>query len=97
MKHCFVRVHCGKNVTVEVAADSLHAGFVRACDELGLKPGTGGLLPPCNLLADSGWLLILTVGLVLGQAETWQEQADFRTKITGCGAAGHAWPAGLFS
>lgn len=23
MKHCFVRVHCGKNVTVEVAADSL--------------------------------------------------------------------------
>ncbi len=59
MKHCFVRVRCGKGVPVDVAADSLHAGFVRACDELGLKPGADGLLPPCNLLAGDGWLLLL--------------------------------------
>jgi len=59
MKHCFVRVRCGKDVAVEAAADSLHAGFVRACDELGLKPGADGLLPQCNVLVGSGWLLML--------------------------------------
>ena len=60
MKHCFVRVRCGKDVAVEASADSLHAGFVRACDELGLKPGADGLLPPCNLLVGDGWLLLLS-------------------------------------
>ena len=59
MKHCFVRVRCGKDVAVDVAADSLHAGFVRACGELGLKPGADGLLPQFNLLVSAGWLLML--------------------------------------
>lgn len=59
MKHCFVRVRCGKGVAVDAAADSLHAGFQRACDELDLKPGADGMLPPCNLLVGDGWLLLL--------------------------------------
>ena len=59
MKHCFVRVHCGKGVAVDLAADSMAAGFARACDELDLKPGADGLLPPFNLLVGDGCLLVL--------------------------------------
>ena len=59
MKHCFVRVHCGKGVAVDLAADSMAAGFARACDELDLRPGADGLLPPFNLLVGDGWLLVL--------------------------------------
>ena len=59
MKHRFVRVHCGKGVAVDLAADSMAAGFARACDELDLKPGADGLLPPFNLLVGDGWLLVL--------------------------------------
>ena len=59
MKHCFVRVRCGVDVPVDAAAESLHAGFERACSELGLAPGADGLLPPCNLLAGDGLLLML--------------------------------------
>jgi ATP adenylyltransferase len=59
MQHCFVRVRCGQGVAVDVAADSLLEGFQRACDTLQLKPGTDGLLPPCNLLIHDGWLLML--------------------------------------
>ena len=36
MRHCFVRVRCGRGEAVEAAADSLHAGFERARTELGL-------------------------------------------------------------
>ena len=59
MKHCFVRVNCGVDVPVDAAAASLHAGFERACSALELAPGADGLLPPCNLLAGDGWLLML--------------------------------------
>lgn len=59
MKHCFVRVHCGIDVPVATAAQSLHAAFERGCDVLGLALGTDGLLPPFNLLASDGWLLML--------------------------------------
>ncbi|ENO89125.1 ATP adenylyltransferase family protein [Thauera linaloolentis] len=59
MKHCFVRVCCGEGVPVEVAADSLHAAYRLACETLDLQPGADGLLPPCNLLASDGWLLML--------------------------------------
>ena len=59
MKHRFVRVHCGKDVAVDLAADSMAVGFARACAELGLKPGADGLLPPFNLLVGDGWLLVL--------------------------------------
>jgi sulfate adenylyltransferase (ADP) / ATP adenylyltransferase len=59
MKHCFVRVRCGKDVAVDVAADSLHAGFLRACEELDLRPDADGRLPPYNMLAGDGWLLLV--------------------------------------
>ncbi|MGQ7843887.1 ATP adenylyltransferase family protein [Granulosicoccus sp. 3-233] len=59
MKHCFVRVHCGRDVPLEAAAQSLLAGFERACQQLNLTPGTDGLLPPFNLLAGNGWLLLV--------------------------------------
>ena len=59
MKHCFVRVRCGRGEAVEASADSLHAGFGRACAVLGLQAGEGGLLPPFNLLAGEGWLLAI--------------------------------------
>jgi len=59
LRHCFVRVRCGRGEAVEAAADSLHAGFERACAELGLEAGEGGLLPPFNLLAGEGWLLVI--------------------------------------
>ena len=59
MRHCFVRVRCGRGEAVEDAADSLHAGFERARAELGLEAGEGGLLPPFNLLAGEGWLLAI--------------------------------------
>ncbi|HRQ58440.1 MAG TPA: phosphorylase [Azoarcus taiwanensis] len=59
MKHCFVRVECGKGVAVDRAGASMHAGFERARAELDLAPGPDGLLPPCNLLLGDGWLLML--------------------------------------
>ena len=59
MRHCFVRVRCGRGEAVEASADSLHAGFERARAELGLEAGEGGLLPPFNLLAGEGWLLAI--------------------------------------
>ncbi|HRP64622.1 MAG TPA: phosphorylase [Thauera sp.] len=59
MRHCFVRVRCGRGEAVGPAADSLLAGFERACAELGLRPGEDGLLPPFNLLVGEGWLLAI--------------------------------------
>ena len=59
MKHCFVRVHCGLDVAVDEAAQSLLAGFEQACSQLGLAPGADGLLAPFNLLAGNGWLLLV--------------------------------------
>lgn len=59
MRHCFVRVRCGRGEATKVAAGSLHAGFERACAELGLEAGEDGLLPPFNLLAGEGWLLAI--------------------------------------
>lgn len=59
MRHVFVRVRCGRGVSVDEAADSLLAGCRAACDELGLFPDAAGLLPPFNLLAGEGWLLVI--------------------------------------
>lgn len=59
MKHCFVRVHCGMDIPIDTSAQSLHAAFKRACEMLSLTPGEDGLLPPFNLLAGDGWLLML--------------------------------------
>ncbi|ATE58600.1 ATP adenylyltransferase family protein [Thauera sinica] len=59
MQHAFVRVRCGQGVPVETAAESLYAAYLTACGELGLRPDSDGLLPPCNLLAGDGWLLMV--------------------------------------
>lgn len=59
MKHCFVRVECGQGVDAGVAAESMHAAFEKACASLGLVPGDNGLLPPLNMLAGDGWMLVL--------------------------------------
>lgn len=59
MRHVFVRVRCGRGEPVNEAADSLLAGFRAACDELELVPDADGLLPPFNLLADEGWMLVI--------------------------------------
>ena len=59
MKHCFVRVRGGVDVPIDTAAESLHAAFKRACKVLALAPDADGLLPPFNLLAGDGWLLML--------------------------------------
>lgn len=58
-KHCFVRVDCEVGLPFEQAAESVHAAFGRALDELGLAPDDGGLLPPSNLLVADGWLLLV--------------------------------------
>ena len=59
MEHVFVRVRCGQGVDAPTAADSLHAGFRQAWETLQLNPAADGLLPPFNLLAHDGWLLML--------------------------------------
>lgn len=59
MRHCFVRVRCGRGEAAKDVAESLHTGFERACAELGLEAGEDGLLPPFNLLASEGWLLAI--------------------------------------
>lgn len=59
MKHCFVRVRCGRGVAVDEAADGLLEAYRLACETLGVVPGEDGLLPPCNLLVGEEWLLML--------------------------------------
>lgn len=59
MRHCFVRVRCGLGEEEGASADSLHAGFRRACAVLDMGPGEDGLLPAFNLLAGDGWLLVV--------------------------------------
>lgn len=58
-RHCFVRVAVSQGVAVDRSADSMHAGFVRALETLGLRPGEDGLLPPFNLLVSDGWMLVV--------------------------------------
>lgn len=57
--HCFVRVQSGLGCDVEAAARSMHEAFEAACNTLGLIPDETGLLPPCNMLVDSDWMLVL--------------------------------------
>ncbi len=59
IKHCFVRVHAGLGSDPEISATSMHQGFLLALQELALAPDAAGLLPPCNMLAGDGWLMVL--------------------------------------
>lgn len=59
MRHRFVRAHFGTGTNASVAAASMETAWRKGCQELGLQPGTDGLMPPYNLLASDGWLLLL--------------------------------------
>lgn len=59
LAHCFVRVCSSLGCEVEEAARSMHEAFESACHALGLIPDAAGLLPPCNMLVDSDWMLVL--------------------------------------
>ncbi|MFW7343718.1 DUF4922 domain-containing protein [Pollutimonas sp. H1-120] len=58
-RHLFVRTLCGAGRDVEESAASMHAAFDKACRKLDLLPDKAGLLPPCNMLAEDDWLLIV--------------------------------------
>ncbi|MBP6018644.1 MAG: phosphorylase [Burkholderiaceae bacterium] len=58
-QHAFVKTQCGLGVTTATSAASMHRAFQLACASLGLVTNDQGLLPPCNLLVEQGWLLLV--------------------------------------
>ncbi|MHC3923648.1 ATP adenylyltransferase family protein [Alcaligenes nematophilus] len=56
-EHCFVRLQDAQEP--EVLAASLLSSYRTACNELGLEPAEDGLLPPHNMLAGQGWMLVV--------------------------------------
>ncbi len=58
-RHVFVRTVSGRDVDPEQSAHSLYQAFQLACRTLHLEPDEQGLLPPCNMLADDGWMLLV--------------------------------------
>lgn len=58
-KHAFVKTQCGAGVATAASAASMHQAFDLACASLGLAVNDDGLLPPCNLLVEQGWLLLV--------------------------------------
>nr|WP_276539636.1 phosphorylase [Alcaligenes faecalis] len=56
-EHCFVRLQDAQER--EVLAASLLSSYRTACNELGLEPAEDGLLPPHNMLAGQGWMLVV--------------------------------------
>lgn len=59
LRHCFVRTDVGVGMPLERAAEQLHLAWQHGCDTLGLAPGADGLLPPYNMLAGGGWMLLI--------------------------------------
>ncbi|QTD44086.1 phosphorylase [Ottowia testudinis] len=59
VRHCFVRVDAAPRARPEQLAESFFTAYTRALALLGLAPGSGGLLPPSNLLIADGWLLLV--------------------------------------
>jgi ATP adenylyltransferase len=56
-EHCFVRLQDAQEP--EALAASLLSSYRTACNELGLEPAEDGLLPPHNMLAGQGWMLVV--------------------------------------
>lgn len=56
-EHCFVRLLDTQDPVA--LGDSLLNSYRLACNELGLVPGSDGLLPPHNMLAGQGWMLMV--------------------------------------
>ncbi|WP_298018346.1 phosphorylase [uncultured Castellaniella sp.] len=59
LAHRFARVDAGQGADVQASARSMLTAFGQACAELDLRAGVDGLLPPCNMLAGDGWMLVL--------------------------------------
>ncbi|CAM5514371.1 ATP adenylyltransferase family protein [Alcaligenes sp. RM2] len=56
-EHCFVRLQDAQEPDVLTA--SLLSSYRNACNELGLETAEDGLLPPHNMLAGQGWMLVV--------------------------------------
>ncbi|MFC3864862.1 ATP adenylyltransferase family protein [Alcaligenes aquatilis] len=56
-EHCFVRLQDAQEP--EVLTASLLHSYRTACNALGLEPAEDGLLPPHNMLAGQGWMLVV--------------------------------------
>lgn len=59
IRHLFVRTMCGAGTDPDGSARSMHEAFEFACRELQLSPDSAGLLPPCNVLVENGWMLFV--------------------------------------
>ncbi|MFT0531710.1 phosphorylase [Castellaniella hirudinis] len=59
LAHCLIRVDAGPGAHPEDSAASLLTAFGQGCADLGLRPDAQGLLPPFNLLAGDGWMLMV--------------------------------------
>ncbi len=56
-EHCFVRLQDTQEP--DALTTSLLSSYRSACNALGLVPAEDGLLPPHNMLAGQGWLLLV--------------------------------------
>lgn len=74
-RHAFIRFAQEWPETAAAAAERLHGAYRLACAACGLSAPAGERLPPYNMLATRGWLL-----LVPRSRETW-EQGDERISL----------------
>lgn len=58
-RHAFVKTQCGLGVAAATSAASMHKAFELASANLGFTVNSLGLLPPCNMLVEQGWMLVL--------------------------------------
>lgn len=59
VRHVFARVLAQRAADVEASAASMSRAYDLACAKLGLEPDEEGLMPPCNLLVQNGWMLLV--------------------------------------
>ncbi|MDZ4078922.1 MULTISPECIES: ATP adenylyltransferase family protein [Hydrocarboniphaga] len=74
-RHAFVRFDGAWPDSLEAASARLHEAYRAACEFCGLRAAEGERLPPYNLLAMRGWML-----LVPRSRETW-EHGDERISL----------------
>ncbi|NYT81144.1 phosphorylase [Alcaligenaceae bacterium] len=59
VRHVFARVLAQRSADVDASAASMSGAYGRACAKLGLEPDEEGLMPPCNMLVQNGWMLLV--------------------------------------
>ena len=59
LAHGFVRVEAGRGTDPAAGARTMARAFAQACRALNLQPDADGLLPPCNMLVDGDWMLLV--------------------------------------